>query len=653
MTPEELRDLRLTRLASFARQGKTSDRAPSFRNLPAPNMHGIEDRTNFDVMPWKTFSRDDYVDAPRPNTRPKETLQSSLGYTVHTKYKKKVQAETDLLSGYWGWHGIIEPEYDLLEPYTILDTESYFATAVTRKHSLMFRNGFTVAGNNQNFVTYIERRFAQMGYVSGQSVENFLKDILWNLLICSNCILVKVRDSAASGGVKNEKNGNKMPIAGYVVVPPQTVFPYLDGYGQVIKWRRFFGDGRPFKDYDIDDIVHFWWNRKPGHLFGTPRIWPVRDDIYALRRLEENVELLLIQHLFPLLHTKIGTPEAPCEYLPDGISEVDMYRAYIQSMPKEGVLVTDERVSIDCVGVGNQGAQYEGVLEHYKKRTFTGMGVSSVDMGETDATKSGADNVSQNLKDQIKADLAWFTQQFKLLVLKDLFSEAPFHLSIQNAVNDVSLEFHELDPDNQIKMETHAANSYNNQAITHPELRRALKRKPLLPEEERDLHFNKHTMVENEFHAKHEEKMAKIAAAAKPAAGKKTGAKKKPAKTAPAKKSAAPRKVSKTMTQPSNQYGTNHDPHKAKTSREDLEHMLFDFLSEAAVLITEDLPWDVVSGIAIDRVFSVLNQHGAQADAKRLDRVKQFVAGSSDPELLYSAIQAALADPVQDDEPGE
>ena len=647
MTPEQMRDLRLARLETFARQGKGTERAPGYRNLPPPNTRGFGDRTSFDVMPWKTFNSTDYVDAPRPKNRPKATLQSSLGYTVHTKYKQKVQAETDLLSGYWGWHGIIEPEYDLLEPYTIIDTEAFLATATTRKHSLMFRNGFTVAGENQNFVSYIERRFAQMDYVSGQSVENFLKDILWNLLVCSNCILVKIRDGGASGGTKNDKNGNKTPIAGYVIVPPQTVFPYLDGYGQVIKWRRFFGDGRPFKDYDIDDIVHFWWNKKPGHLFGTPRLWPVRDDIYAMRRLEENIELLLIQHLFPLMHVKVGTPEAPCEYMPDGTSEVDMYRAYIQSMPKEGVLVSDERVEINCIGVGKEGADYEKMLEHFKKRIFTGLGVSAMDMGETDATKSAADNVSQNLKDSIKADLAWFSQQFKLFVMKDLFSEAPFHLSIQNAVDDVSLEFHELDPDNQIKMETHATNTYNNQGITHSELRRSLKRKPLTPEEEGDLHFNRQTMVENEFQARHEEKMAGLKAAAKGP----TKAKRKKAKAAPAgktRRAASPRKVAKTMTQPSNQYGTNHGPHKAKTSREDLEHLLYDQLTGARAEFPDE-DWTAFTSRFMDTFFEdtalIDSAVGEKDQAGVRDRLKRFVAESQDAELLYPAIQAALAEP--------
>jgi hypothetical protein len=643
LSPEERREVRVAKLAQFARKGGGgSARATQLPGrLPAPKLTGLGDRSDFSRMPWNTVSHSDFETNKTPRIPTVKTkLQASLGYTVHTKYKQKVQAETDLLSGYWGWHGIIEPEYDLLEPYTIVDTEAFLAQALQRKHSLMFRNGFAVTGENQNFVRYIERRFAQLGYVSGQSMENFIKDILWNLLICSNCILIKVRDNAASGGVANDKNGNKTPIAGYVIVPPQTIFPYLDGYGQVIKWRRFFGDGRPFKDYDVDDVVHFYENRKPGHLFGTPRLWPVRDDIYALRRLEENIELLLVQHLFPLLHVKVGTPEAPCEYMPDGISEVDMYKAYIQSMPKEGVLVTDERITVECVGVAKEGANYEPMVAHFKKRIFTGLGVSAMDMGETDATKSAADNVSQNLKDAIKALLSWFTEQFRMLILKDLFTEAPFHLSVQNAVADVTLDFHELDPDNQIKMETHATNAYNNQAITHPELRRALKRKPLTPEEEKDLHFNKHTMLENEFHANQELKLAKIAAATKPvgAKKKKAGSKKKPAKTAPAKPAASARKVVKTMTQPTNQYGTNHGPHKAKTSRGDLSRMLYDRM------VTGE-------GQRTDSIITALFKEFGVTDSLLRERVERFLAqaGNCDIDDLWILIQAAFSEPAQDD----
>jgi hypothetical protein len=40
----------------------------------------------------------------------------------------------------------------------------------------------------------------------------------------------------------------------------------------------------------------------------------VKDDIFALRRLEENVELLFINQLFPLFHIKVGTEQAPATF---------------------------------------------------------------------------------------------------------------------------------------------------------------------------------------------------------------------------------------------------------------------------------------------------------------------------------------------------
>ena len=236
-------------------------------------------------------------------------------------------------------------------------------------------------GDNQDFVQYIERRMKQFGYMMNQKFLMFLKEVLFDLMVSSNCIVVKIRDAEASGGYANDKNRNLVPVAGYKVVPTQTIFPFLDGKGRIEKWRRFFGMGRPFRDYPVEDVIHFHWDRKPGHLFGTPRHVSFRDDIFALRRLEENIELLMVHHLFPLFHVAVGTPEAPCQYTTEGMSEIDKIRMLIQEMPKEGVFVTDERVKIEVHGAAKEGIDPihpAGLQAPHLYR----MGVSPIDLDE-------------------------------------------------------------------------------------------------------------------------------------------------------------------------------------------------------------------------------------------------------------------------------
>jgi hypothetical protein len=527
-----------------------------------------------------------------------------------TTYETKSNRENDILNAYAGHFGILRPEYDLLEPWTLIDTESYFERAIKRRLDLAFRNGIEIVGESNVNVDYIKRRLNQMAFVMRQSWLNFFKEVLRNLYVCSNCILIKIRDEAASGGAANDKNDNLTPIAGYKLVAPHTIFPLMDGKGGIQAWRRFFTGINPWKDYPTTDVIHFKWNVKPGHFFGTPFSVPVVDDIFALRRLEENIELLLVNHLFPLFHAQVGTPEAPCEILADGSSEIDMISDLISALPKDGVLVTDERTKVTVVGAAKEGVDPQPILSHYKQRVFTGLGMSGLDLGEADTgNRSTADNVSQNLKDSIKADTDDFSGQLVMQIFVDLFREAPGALSVQNAVSDVHPEFHEIDVDTQIKKETHAANMFNNHGLSQSEYRKRMKYKPLTKEQEADTHFQKHVVglakVNNQLQNKtidkqfeHQKELAtqqQQTAMHTAVATKSTKVTKKAANGAshtthtvePSKHAA---KAVAAVMQPSNQHGKNLDPHKARSSQ---DPSLLERVYDALLVVREDL---VLSG---------------------------------------------------------
>ena len=623
----------------------------------APVLEGMGARAVQPGITWRSLS------ARRSARRTDKQGSSSIPAT----FKTKVDNETDILNSYWGWVGILEPEYDLLESWTVLDTESLYAQAIRRKLSLAFRNGVEYVGDNQEFVRYIKRRTQQISYMMGQTFKSFLKDILFNLYVCSNCIVIKIRDTEASGGYANEKNKNRAPVAGYKICPPQTIFPYLDGKGRIEKWRRFFGTGRPFRDYPVEDVIHFKWDVKPGHLYGTPRIVCVRDDIFALRRLEENIELLLVNHLFPLFHVAVGTPEAPAQMTAQGVSEIDVVRSMIENMPKEGVFVTDERVKVTVHGAAKEGVDPKPVLAHYKQRIFTGLGVSGLDLGETDTgNRATAENVSQNLKDSIKADLDNFSDLVIMQVFRELFQESPSQLSVQNAVADVRIEFHEIDVDTQIKKETHAANMFNNHALSQSEFRRRLKLKPLDKESNKDTHYERHVVdLENVRHrnqkdlakvqhglAMEQQESAQSHQAQVAASVKKTKVTKKHANGAshttethePAKPA---QKAVAAIMQPQNQHGKNLDPHKARSSQQPdlLERIYDELLGMRAALDQEGMlaEWAEHTGSLVDDLLD-----GPELLAAR-EALKSFVRLSDDPDVLWLNLATWAQDPIPGD----
>ena len=635
-----------------------------------PVIAGLGDRTKAlsdNLLTWRPME-----DRFRPaiNSKSKTVTDRVSNIMKHSSAKRvynKIAYETDVLNSYWGFRGIIESEYDLLEPYTLLDVEAIFYNALRRQHSLMFRNGVEWVGEEPDKVDYIHKRCNQFGFMMGQTFETFLKEVLWNLLVCSNCIVAKIRDEEASGGTKSKKNDNKTPVAAYIILPPHTIFPFLDGRGHIEFWRRFYKDGRPYRDYDPEDIIHWKWDVKPGHIYGTPRSIPVRDDIYALRRLEENIELLLVHHLFPLFHVKVGTETQPVDYLPDGASEIDVVRAAIMNMPKEGVFVTDHRVEIEVHGAKGEGLDPMPILEHFKKRVYIGLGISSLDVGESDTSnRSTADNVSQNLKDRVKADLSLFGSMVKMQILRDLFTESSQNWNIQDAVAVVGLAFQEIDVDNQIKLENHAANMFNNHVIDQDEARKRGRMNPLKAEQQKKMHFDKHVAGLENLKTRNQMKLQEAAAeqstkqaAVSAAATQKTTVKRANSKTGAShtktveEPTSHGKKLLSNLVQPANQHGKNLDPHKAKSSADPaILRLIYDELMEARTKLIDSqmldfITWRTAAAAVIDQHITdpVLNAELKNASALSYDedllpillRVGDdmaYLAQSEEPEVI-------------------
>jgi hypothetical protein len=571
---------------------------------------------------------------------------------LEKKIRKKIEQEKDYLNSYYGHYGTILPEYDQYEPFTMLDTESYFMQAINRKHSLMFRQGFKIEGENDRFTRYINSRLHTIAYMMGTSVENFIKDILWNLIVISNCFLLKIRDADASGGMANRKNDERIPVAGYMILPPHSIFPFVNQKGEIIKWRRYYGSARKYKDYKLEDVIHFKWDVKPGHVYGTPRTVSVRDDIFALRRLEENVEMLLINHLFPLFHVKVGSEDAPATMLVDGITEVDLIKAELENMPKEGVFITDERVSVDVVGIEGEAPNPEKIMLHYKSRIFTGMGVSPIDMGETDTgNRATAENVSQNLKDSVKADLSWFRGQFKTFILKELFEESPTNLSVQNAIMDVDLVFPDVDVDGHIKWENHVIEKFNNHLITEAEARRQTHMIPFSKKEAANTHYELHVkdLAMSTIKEKNKGMIEAMSVRGDVAAGKAKATGPGASKASKGAKSVA------NKNRPANQHGRNMDPHSARSSID--PNLIYDLLIQQMDKLKAEsklssASWKKASGLIIDKYIETCMREMPINDYTNHERTeietfrqtaRDRVAQTTDPDII-SVLLTDLAD---------
>lgn len=666
---QQLEDNRLIRLEAFTlgelKATKTATavvRRGYIGKAIEPNVVGLRDRT-------RTFQEGRFLpkDAPiQDRIRTEEQLEAlsiaDAGKVFNVNYSNILaEKAADYIGTYYKWNGILAPEYDIREPKSIMDTEVYVKQMVTRKKALAARAGYEIISERQEDADYIQNRIDVMEFVSGRTFESLIDGILEDLFTTSNCFLHKLRNEDASPVPKKDKG--RIPVAAYVIIPAHTLHPYLKD-GKIVKWRRFFDSGMPFQDIPVEDVIHLTLDRKPGHIYGTPRTVAVRDDIFALRRLEENIELLFINHLFPLFHVQVGTPEAPCSYGPNGESEIDLIRWQIENMPKEGVFVTDERVKVTAVGAEGKSLDTKDLVQHYKSRVYIGLGMSAIDMGEGDtATRSTADNISQNLKDSIKADLDSLAGQIRMNIFRDWFIEANYSTSVQKGVARTALAFHELDLDNRIKEETHVMALFNSHLITLDEARKRLKHKPMSAKDLNNTHFVLHVLrLEKEIQkykteatieigkadvtnqkalastqikvleaqgalseqkAGHEKqklaaqaKRMPVIAAAKVAVANASARKSAAGAGAPrggtAKKSTQVAKTVSNKMRPTNQHGTNLGPTKAKSALERVTSELYQSIADRNEAMKQGNAfnigdWHVTSAGVIDRAMAELD----------------------------------------------
>lgn len=289
------------------------------------------------------------------------------------------------------------PEYNLAEVGRIEDTDSYVRQAFDKKVALMFKEGWDFVGKNPRTIKYIKARLAQIARASQIPTAQLLRSVGSGIVRQSNAFLIKVRKTEASGGKIRREPGREtvlQPVAAYFVAPAETMDFRIRG-NRVQRWRQKMPDGS-YKEWNPREVIHFYHDRKEGFVYGTPTIVPVVDDIRALRKIEENVELLIYQHLFPLFQYKVGTEDKPAGYDENGEREIDVVRREIQFMPTEGGIVTPERHEIKALGAEGRALRAESYLEHFKKRVFSGMGISAVDMGEGECHDIHTETLTEN-----------------------------------------------------------------------------------------------------------------------------------------------------------------------------------------------------------------------------------------------------------------
>lgn len=459
-------------------------------------------------------------------------------------------------------------EYNLSTVANAFDTDSYFRRAVEKYVELIWKAGYTFIGKNPNAVTYIRKRFEQIAMVTENPTDQLFRDISYQLVEFANVYVSKVRSDKASGGKpRKDFTGQEFqPVAGYFVEDSVSMYLAVKkngdpiGYKQMMRgvyamWGSNTG-GTPignkntggensnyYKIWKSWNMIHMVYSRKPGMRVGTPMVWPVMDDIRALRRIEQNVELLVFQHTIPLFQYIVGTDARPAQ--PDEIAAIKLV---VERMPPNGCLVTPERHEIKAIGVEGSLIDASIYLEYYKDRVLAGLGMSGVGMGQGGTSNKGTAIV---LDKHLVNTSAMFQQILKMYIdefmIKELLAEGGFDVSYINEDNKVSVHFPPIDTEEQRAKENHYAQMYTQYAITEDEMRHEFGREPMQDGERHKDYFELVTKPLEMIKAKLAQETAVVAGQAKPVVTKTTTG---------GSKVDRPKNVGQAKEMPTNQHGT-------------------------------------------------------------------------------------------------
>lgn len=448
------------------------------------------------------------------------------------------------------------PEYNFSDINRVIETEPLVARVFDRKIILCIKEGFEIVSKNQKLTDYLKSRFVEIENKSGISFRTLVEEAITGLIRYSNHFFVFKRSKKHSTGFIRKVEGKTIePIAGIYSVPIETVQMrfnqngHCDAIRQELSPYGFYGYTQKKEEmpvFDNNSFVHLYLYYYGGLSVCPPMLIGVKEDIVALRKIEENMELLLYQYLFPLYHYKVGTVEHPAREYPDGTTEVSRTANTIASLPSEGCVVTSHRHNIEVLGSSKQALDPIPAMEWYKKRILAGVAASALDLGEGDTSnRSTSDTLSRLIVDYCKYVQNQISYLFETLIFKQLLLESSFgDIDFTDPENKIYLKFKEIDLDYQTKKENHVAQLYTQSIITHDEARLDIGR-DILDESQKEL------LLKNEEHAKSMEASAQqleVKQQALSASGESQGA---------------------ARSRPSNQYGKKANSEKRKSSIQD------------------------------------------------------------------------------------
>lgn len=524
-----------------------------------------------------------YIDSPLKGKDIKLSLAGSRGAEI----QKALESKAKMLGKVRGYeykgptslrhdsNRFVPPIYDLSEVARAADIEPYITQSIRKHREQILKEGYLISGTEEDAIGYVKNRLFEISLLTGVTTEQWLRELVTNLITYHNAFLIFRRDAKRSSGKPIRMYGKtRDPIAGIFVGDPTTMEVKADKYGMARKWRQRIEGASDSEvtantNYNTEDVVHITVDKKTGFTFGTPYLLPVLDDIRALRKLEEVAIIIASKEAFPLYHYKVGTESKPAINYEGGGDEIEEVTAQVASLPNQGFVVSSERHEIKLISSEGSALDLAPYLDYFEARVVAGLRLSPLDLGRGGSTSRGtATNLNQGLQDSAKDYQQVLSDCLTQFVILPLLLEGGFDVTEDTLVK---FAFPTINREEERAFQNHGLQLYMGNVISATEFRKTyLNKQPMSDEDVADTQMAKQDAAA--------EKLAQIGAAARAAARPSSGSDKSTKSTSA--------QISN-KGQPKNQHGTK--PAKSRFKANDYVQQVKDKFSTLKATLVNNI----------------------------------------------------------------
>ncbi len=358
----------------------------------------------------------------------------------------------------------VDSEYDLSTLANAVQIDGLLNRATSIFTEQINKNGFEIVIPDKRIQEHVDNRLREIELFTNIKNTEIMTTISRQLVTYGNAYVIKSRTAGLSKFGKRYKLYSRQvqPIVGLFVVDATTMKIGLNTSNTQIKYYKQVVNGNE-KIYAADDVIHLTYNKIPGLLTGRSSIIPILDDVRALRKLEEEAEILGFQYAVPLYLYKVGTDNHPA-----APGEVDSVAMDINNMNTYGIMVTPHTHNVETVTNDNDPIDIIKYVEHFKKRVYSGLGVSAAAMGESDTSnRNTAEAAYLSMQSITKSYQQIIKDKLEIELIKEFILDAGYN----PARFKYEVRFHEIDLESTIKKETHVLQKYQGNMITLEEAR--------------------------------------------------------------------------------------------------------------------------------------------------------------------------------------